>query len=63
MEGDIDEAMCKGIDESELVILFITKGYMQKVAGDNARDNCKKEFNYAKQTRGSGLMLCVVMEP
>ena len=63
MEGDIDEAMCKGIDESKLVIIFITKRYMEKVAGDNARDNCKKEFNYAKQKRGSERMLSVVMEP
>ena len=63
MEGDIDEAMCKGIEESKLVIIFITKRYMQKVAGDNAGDNCKKEFNYAKQARGSDRMLCVIMEP
>ena len=63
MEGDIDEAMCKGIDESAIMIIFITKRYMQKVAGDDAGDNCKKEFNYAKQTRGSGRMLSVVMEP
>ena len=49
MEGDIDKAMCKGIDESKLVIIFITKRYMQKVAGDNDQDNCQKEFNYAKQ--------------
>ena len=61
MEGDIDKAMCKGIDESKLVIIFITKRYMQKVAGDNDQDNCQKEFNYAKQKRGSERMLSVVM--
>ena len=63
MRGDIDEAMCKGIDDSDLVIIFITKRYMDKVSGGNEMDNCKKEFNYAKQQKGPSRMLAVVMEP
>ena len=55
--------MCQGIDDSCLVIIFITKRYIDKVAGGNDQDNCKKEFNYAKQKRGAGRMLTVVMEP
>ena len=62
MKGDIDETMCKGIDESELVCLFITKRYMSKVTGDNPNDNCKKEFNFAKH-KGADKMICIVMEP
>ena len=63
MQGDIDEAMCRGIDESVLFVLFITKRYLDKTASKNPQDNCKKEFNYAKQKVGSKRMLCVVMEP
>jgi hypothetical protein len=63
MQGDIDEAMCRGIDESVLFVLFITMRYLDKTASDNPQDNCKKEFNYAKQKVGSKRMLCVVMEP
>ena len=63
MKGDIDEAMCKGIDESFLFVLFITRRYLDKTASANPQDNCKKEFNYAKQKVGSNRMLCIVMEP
>ena len=63
MQGDIDKAMCQGIDESVLFVLFITKRYLYKTASDNEQDNCQKEFNYAKQKVGSKRMLCVVMEP
>jgi len=63
MQGDIDEAMCRGIDESVLFVLFITKRYLDKTASKNPQDNCKKEFNYAKQKVGSDRMLCIVMEP
>jgi len=42
MDGDIDEAMCRGIDASDLVCLFITRRYLEKVTGSNANDNCKK---------------------
>ena len=63
MQGDIDKAMCQGIDESVLFVLFITKRYLDKTASKNPQDNCKKEFNYAKQKVGSDRMLCIVMEP
>jgi len=63
MQGDIDKAMCQGIDESLLFVLFITKRYLDKTASDNEQDNCQKEFNYAKQKVGSRRMLCIVMEP
>jgi len=63
MQGDIDKAMCQGIDESVLFVLFITKRYLYKTASDNEQDNCQKEFNYAKQKVGSKRMLCIVMEP
>ena len=61
MEGDIRVAMANGIDRSECVIVFITRRYVDKVAGDDANDSCKVEFNYAS-TRKSGKLIPVVME-
>lgn len=42
MEGDMNEKMSRGIDDSRVVIVFVTKGYIAKVNSDNANDNCKK---------------------
>ena len=47
MAGDVSSAMCKGIDGSFLVMACVTKQYADKVTGDHANDNCKKEFNCA----------------
>ncbi len=46
MRGNIIDAMCEGIDESDLVLCFITRNYLDKVAsGDKcSRDNCRREF-------------------
>ena len=62
MQGDIDEAMCNGIECSEVFVMFLTERYMRKVTGNDLQDNCKKEFNYAKQKIGAAKMICVVME-
>ena len=62
MEGDINEKMSRGIDDSRVVIAFVTKGYIIKVNSDNANDNCKKEFNYAVNRETSAKMLLVVLD-
>jgi TIR domain len=62
MEGDIGDAMSRGIDESAVFVVCLTKTYEAKVAGDNAADNCKKEFKYAVLKRMNTRMLPVVME-
>jgi len=62
MQGDIDAAMCKGIDESCLMVIFVTERYMGKVTGDHDHDNCQKEFNYGKLKIGSKRTLCIVMD-
>eukprot|EP01041_Mallomonas_annulata_P000121 gene121-181_t len=54
--------MSKGIDSCQLVLVFITKNYVQKVASNNAADNCKLEFNYAAQHLTGSFMLPIVME-
>jgi hypothetical protein len=62
MIGDIMDQMCHGIDESQIVVVFITRNYMEKVRGANSIDNCKIEFNYAVGTKKPEKMVAVVME-
>ena len=57
------QGMCKGIDESTHVVVCLTRQYMAKVGSDDARDNCRKEFQYAETVKGGGGMIAVVMEP
>ena len=63
MQGAIVDQMIKGIDESELVIVFLTKKYSEKVASGNSKDNCKKEFDYTSRMKGASKMVPVPMEP
>ena len=58
--GDISEAMIAGIDNSETVIVFVTKTYMEKVNSSNHNDNCKFEFRYARRKKTPKLMFPVV---
>jgi hypothetical protein len=63
MEGVIQTAMTKGIDRSKAVLVCVSNLYCKKVAGDNATDNCQKEFLYAdKQKKGVKGMIAVVVE-
>ena len=62
MEGDIKSKMTTGIDQSRVVITFITSRYMKKVAGSNAEDNCRLEFGYACRRKTGARMLPIVME-
>ena len=63
MVGHVVKQMCEGIDSSLVVIVCITKKYMEKINSDNAADNCQKEFNYATLKKTSALIIPVVMEP
>ena len=66
MRGDIFAQMADGVDQSAMVVVFVTKNYITKVAGQGYRlgnDNCKYEFDYACRRRGVERMFPVVMEP
>jgi hypothetical protein len=64
MAGNIVDKMCEGIDGSAVVVVFITKNYVEKVAQqDKSDDNCKLEFNYSLRRRKPTMMIAVVMEP
>ena len=64
MEGRIQQKMSEGIDSSRVVLVFVTKRYIDKVAGKGALgdgDNCLYEFDYANQKK-PGKRIAVVME-
>lgn len=50
MRGNILDAMCRGIDSSDVVIVFLTSNYMKKVESGNDNDNVRREFMYAANT-------------
>lgn len=62
MYGNIPKQMVDGIDNSHVVVVFITKDYMEKVNLEG-EDNCKLEFTYAMQQKGAKNLIPVVMEP
>lgn len=49
MKGNILQAMTRGIDAADLILVFITQNYMDKVRGDSESDNVRREFMYASQ--------------
>mmetsp|Transcript_3545 Transcript_3545/g.5029 ORF Transcript_3545/g.5029 Transcript_3545/m.5029 type:complete len:333 (-) Transcript_3545:479-1477(-) len=63
IEGAVRKKMEEGIFHCKCVVVFITKRYMEKVASDNAGDNCQLEFNYAAHVKTNNKMVPVVMEP
>lgn len=66
MRGDIVHQMTQGIEDSFVLVVFITENYIMKVAGmgpNGANDNCKVEFDYSVRRLGASMMVPVVMEP
>ena len=55
--------MVEGIEKSDVIVVFITEAYRDKVNQDNGRDNCRFEFKHASEQKGPELMIPVVMEP
>lgn len=62
MTGKISEQMCKGIERTQGMIVFVTQRYHDKVNGENPNDNCKLEFSYAARRITDTKMVAVVME-
>ena len=60
MAGHIMQKISDGIESSDVIVVFITRCYLDKVGGSDVSDNCKLEFNYA--SRKSKPMIPVVME-
>ena len=62
MTGDIMQQMAAGIDNTKVVLVFVTQQYAQKVGGTNEADNCKLEFQYATRMKTKALMVPIIME-
>ena len=45
MHGDVQSQMCKGIDESAVIVTFVTDKYIKKVDSGDKADNCFQEFS------------------
>jgi len=60
MVGHIEQKMAEGINGSDIILVFITHTYMEKL-NTKGHDNCKGEFTYA--TTRNKKMIPIVMEP
>jgi hypothetical protein len=66
LDSDLNNEMSDGIDQSKLVLIFVTRAYIEKVQGYGRRgpdEACKAEFEYALRRHGVKRMLAVVMDP
>ena len=61
MTGAVNKKMIEGIENTRVMIVFITRDYMNKV-NKHGDDNCKYEFRYAREKLGSNNLIPVVME-
>ena len=61
MKDHIVKSMCDGIDNSDLVIIFITRSYIDK-CNKVENDNCKIEFDYAIKRKGLQKNIPVVID-
>ena len=63
MKDNIVSEMAKGIDNSKVVVVFVTKEYIEKVNSDNNKDNCKLEYRFAWDSKnGAAGMIFVAMD-
>ena len=64
MIGNAIERIAEGIDNTQVVLVFVTRRYMEKVgSGAGVHDNCKKAFMYSARRHSDALMIPVIMEP
>jgi len=59
MRGNLLDAMCHGIDSCDVVLCFVTRNYLDKVASGADRDNVRREFMYASERKGGSKMLAI----
>jgi hypothetical protein len=62
IQGNILQRMAEGIERSAVVLICVTRKYMENVNKKNSSNYCKLEFEYACSKRTPLCMLPVVME-
>ena len=63
MSGETRQKMVEGIENSDVIVVFVTEAYRDKINSSNSRDNCLFEFKHAFEQKGPAVMIPVVMEP
>ena len=54
--------VAKAIDNSSVVVIIVTASYLQNVNGDNPKDRCRLEFEYASKWKPISNIVPVVIE-
>ena len=62
LHGNIDKRMAEGIEQCDIVLVFLTLKYYGKVNSNDRQENCQKELQYALRTKTADKMLIVIME-
>jgi hypothetical protein len=62
MAGNTLQAMTAGIDRARVVLVFVTRAYVDKCKKEG-NDNCKLEFEYAYYRKSVARLVPVVLEP
>ena len=63
MTGDVLTRILEGLENTSLVLIFVTERYREKINGPDGRDFCKVEYEKTFRSFGPQKMLPVVMEP
>jgi hypothetical protein len=63
MSGETRQKMVDGIENSDVIVVFVTEAYRDKTNSSNGRDNCRFEFTHASNTKAPSRFIAVVMEP
>ena len=61
MHGNITLAMCNGIDQCDVVVVCITRAYIDKCNASES-NNCGLELNYAYERKRATRLIPIVME-
>ena len=61
MQGDVTDTMCEGIDGCDIVIVCITRAFIDKCR-QKTNSNCKLELHYAYERKGAAKLLPIVLE-
>ena len=56
MRGNVLDSMCRGIDESDCVLVFVTAAYVDKVQRGSNNDNVRREFMYASSVKADSMI-------
>ncbi len=60
---DLQDKISSAIENTRVVLVFITKNYLKRVTGSNGKDRLKLEFGYSCRRKGQDRMIPIIMEP